>query len=344
MRPGRSHPLSHDKTRGHRLRRGALLLVVALAVSLAIPVALTGPDVFGRLGDVPAWVLGGAPALMLAAWCANALRVALLAHANGYRLLPDYAWLVSAGGDFGAALGPSGITGIAAYVFLLARTGMRSATATALFTVDKLLDQIVFAAALAASAILLALLASHVETWGLFEIAFGICLGFLILIVVMLFQYRRIIHALVCLAATLRIKAKYRRRFIRWSLAFRRSLASVTAMPRWRLALLVTSAMAYWTARFAILPLVALGLGVSIPWGYLIAVQILTMFAGQISFLPGGTLTVEVVFAALLLPWMDRASLGLMLLIWRGSVFYFTLVAGGAAFATAAFKRRTRLS
>lgn len=343
MRTSRLQQLIRSPARARRLRRGLILLALALAVSLAIPVALTGPDVFGRLGSVPAWVLGGAPALMLAGWCANALRVALLARANGYQLAPGYAWLVSAGGDFGAALGPGGITGIAAYVFLLARTGMRSSSATALFTVDKLLDQIIFAAALAASAILLALLASHVQTWGLFEIAFGICLGILILIVVMLFQYRRVIRALIFLAGIAHIKARYRRRFIRWSLAFRRSLASVTAMPRWQLALLVMSAVAYWTARFAILPLVALGLGVPVPWGYLIAVQILSMFAGQVSFLPGGTLTVEVVFAALLLPWMDRASLGLMLLIWRGSVFYFTLAAGGAAFAAAAFRRRTLL-
>src|SRR5690625_4521734 len=149
MRPGRLQRLRQNRPRDRRLHRALVLLALALAVSLAIPVALSGPDVFGRLGAVPAWVLGGAPALMLAGWCANTVRVTLLARANGYRLAPGYAWLVSAGGDFGAALGPGGITGIAAYVFLLARTGMRSATATALFTVDKLLDQVVFAAALA---------------------------------------------------------------------------------------------------------------------------------------------------------------------------------------------------
>ncbi|MGH8274729.1 MAG: lysylphosphatidylglycerol synthase transmembrane domain-containing protein, partial [Gammaproteobacteria bacterium] len=223
--------------------------------------------------------------------------------------------------------------------YLLARTGLGSAAATALYTVEKLLDQIVFAAALAASAIILALPAKGAHPWGLFEIAFGVCVGFLVFTVAMLLQYRRMIRACIWLATRLHIKARYRRRFIRWGLAFRNGLARVMAMPPTHIAVLVGAAVAYWTARFAILPLVALGLGAPVPWGYLIAVQILTMFAGQISFLPGGTLTVEVVFAALLLPWMDRANLGLMLLVWRGSVFYFTLIAGGMAFVAAVFKR-----
>ncbi len=324
-----------------RVRRGLVLLVAAIGVSIGVPVFLAGGDVFSRLGGVPAWVLGGAPALMLTAWCANGVRVSILARANGYRLTPGYAWLIGAGGDFGASLGPGGLTGIAAYAYLLARTGLGSAAATALYAVEKLLDQIIFGAALAASAIILALLAKGAEPWGLFEIAFGVCVGFLVLIVVMLFQYRRMIRAIAFLAARVHISARHRRRFIHWGIAFRNGVAKVTAMPRRHLVLLVLAAAAYWTARFAILPLVALGLGAPVPWGYLIAVQILTMFAGQVSFLPGGTLSVEVVFAALLLPWMDRASLGLMLLVWRGSVFYFTLVGGGAAFVAAVLKRRT---
>jgi uncharacterized protein (TIRG00374 family) len=341
MHAGRLYPLNRRRLAEPRVRRGLVLLVAAIGVSIGVPVFLAGGNVFARLGSVPAWVLGGAPALMLAAWCANAIRVIILARANGFRLTPGYAWLVGAGGDFGASLGPGAITGVAAYAYLLARTGLGSAAATALFAVEKLLDQIIFAAALAASAILLALLAKGAQPWTLFEIAFGICVGILISIVVMLLAYRRLIRAIAGLAATVRIKTRYRRRFIRWALAFRGGLAQVMAMPRAHLVLLGVAAAAYWTARFSILPLVALGLGAPVPWGYLIAVQILTMFAGQASFLPGGALTVEVVFAALLLPWMDRASLGLMLLVWRGSVFYFTLVAGGAAFVAAAFKRQT---
>ncbi|MGH8161250.1 MAG: lysylphosphatidylglycerol synthase transmembrane domain-containing protein [Gammaproteobacteria bacterium] len=335
------HALSRRGLAKPRVRRGLALLVAAIGVSIGVPVFLAGGNVFSRLGGVPAWVLGGAPALMLAAWCANGVRVSILADANGYRLMPSYAWLIGAGGDFGASLGPGGVTGIAAYAYLLARTGLGSATATALYAVEKLLDQIIFAAALTASAIILALLAKGTEPWALFEIAFGICIGFLILIVIMLLQYRRMIRALTWLATQLRVNEHHRRHFIRWGIAFRNGLTKATAMPRAHIALLVLAAAGYWTARFAILPLVALGLGAPVPWGYLIAVQILTMFAGQVSFLPGGTLTVEVVFAALLLPWMDRASLGLMLLVWRGSVFYFTLVGGGMAFVAAVLKRRT---
>ncbi len=326
------------------MRRGLLLLLVALGISIGAPVFFAGAGVFSRLGSVPAWVLGGAPALMLAAWFANALRVTILAHANGCRLTPGYAWLVAAGGDFGASLGPGGITGVAAYVFLLARTGLGSAPATALYALEKLLDQIIFAASLAASVVVLALIADRSHPWGLFGIGFAVCAGLFLVIVAMLLQYRRMVRLIVWMAARLHVKHGLRQRFIRWCMMFQHGLIRVARMPRRRIALLVLAAAAYWAARFAILPLIALGIGVPVPWGYLLAVQILTMFAGQLSVLPGGTLTVEAVFAALLLPWMDRPTLGLMLLLWRGGVFYFTLVAGGAAFFAAAARKRENIT
>lgn len=338
MHAGRLRGLIRQALANPRLRRGLVLLAVAIGVSIGAPVFFAGTGVFSRLGSVPGWVLGGAPALMLAAWFANAVRVAILVRANGRRLAPGYAWLVAAGGDFGASLGPGGITGVAAYVFLLARTGLGSATSTALYALDKLIDQIVFAAALVASAVVLALIVGRGHPWGLFGIGFTVCAGLFIVIVVMLVQYRRLIRVLTWTAARLRIRAELRQRFIRWCMTFQQGLVRVTTMPRRRIALLMLAAAAYWTARFAILPLVALGIGEPVPWGYLLAVQVITMFAGQLSFLPGGTLTVEAVFAALLLPWVDRPSLGLMLLLWRGGVFYFTLIGGGAAFFAAALR------
>ncbi len=328
-----------------RARRGSglALAVLGVGLSFAAPVVLSGFGVFARIGTLPVWVLAGAPALMLLGWIANAGRVQVLTRANNCRLTFGEACLVSAGGDFGAALGPGGLTGIAAYIFLLGRAGVRSAVATALFALERLLDQFVFAAALAASAVGLALVNQGNHPWRLFVISFGLCAGIVVVILAAIVEYRRLLRLAVWVIARLRFSALRRHQFIGWSLRFRRSLTEVARMPRPSIALLVSCAAAYWAARFAILPLVAVGMHAPIPWAYLLAVQVLALFAGQLSLLPGGTVTVEAVFAALLLPWLNRHDLGLMLLVWRGSVFYFTLAAGGAAFALAASRDRVTL-
>lgn len=324
-----------------RRRRGLLLAMLAIAVSAGAPVLIAGgASVFTRLGTLPLWVMVGAPALMLVGWIGNAGRVAILACANGRRLSFGHAWLIAAGGDFGAALGPGGVTGIAAYIFLLARSGLGSAAATALFALERLLDQLVFVAALAASAAALALGSQHAHPWRLFVAAFTLCAGIVLVILVALAQYRRLVRAGAWTLARLRLPVQRRWRFIRWSFLFRRGLARVAALPRAQLLLLALCAAGYWAARFAILPLIAAGMHAPVPWSYLLAVQVLALFAGQLSLLPGGTITVEAVFAALLLPWLSRPDLGLMLLLWRGSVFYFTLVAGGTSFALATARHR----
>lgn len=323
-----------------RRRRGMLLALLAIAVSIGAPVLIAGGgSVFTRLHTLPLWVLAGAPALMFAGWTANAGRVEILACANGRRLSLVHAWLIAAGGDFGAALGPGGVTGIAAYIFLLARSGLGSAAATALFALERLLDQLIFTAALAASAAALALGTQHSHPWRLFVAAFTLCAGIVLVIVMALAQYRRLVRAGAWTLSRLRLPSRRRWRFIRWSFLFRRGLAKVAALPRAQLMLLVLCAAGYWAARFAILPLIAAGMHAPVPWGYLLAVQVLALFAGQLSLLPGGTITVEAVFAALLLPWLTRPDLGLMLLVWRGSVFYFTLAAGGAGFVLATARR-----
>lgn len=317
--------------------------MIALIVSIVVPGIVGGSGVFARLVSTPLYVVICTPLLMLLAWVANAGRVVLLLHANGRRIGFLHAWLVAAGGDFGAALGPGGITGIGAYVFLLARAGLNSATATGLFALEKLLDQTVFAAALAASAVALALYGHGPRPWGLFEIGFSLTLGVLVVVLLLIFQYRRVVGWIVWPLARLRVGVRRRRRFMRWSLRFKNSILAVAAMPRRRLALLALCAAGYWAPRFAILPLIAMGVGAHVPWGYLLAVQVLTLFAGQLSLLPGGAITVEAVFAALLLPWVDRQTVGVMLLVWRAGIFYFTLAVGGAGFlAATAWNPRTR--
>ncbi|HEX5313436.1 MAG TPA: lysylphosphatidylglycerol synthase transmembrane domain-containing protein [Gammaproteobacteria bacterium] len=315
-----------------RRRRALLLVLLAVAASMTVVFIVGGPKVFSSLPSIPAWVLCTAPALMFLAWFANAGRVAILLHANGRRIGIVRAWLIAAGGDFGAALGPSNVTALAAYIFLLGRTGLDSARSSALFMLEKVLDQMMFAVALITSAVVLVLNGRGAGHWTLFEVGLGLSLGVLAFALLALVQFRRVVGSILWLLARLGLPRRQRRRIARWSFSFRRGVIAVASLPWRHLALLAFCAAMYWAPRFAILPLVAAGLHADVPWAYLLAVQVLTIFAGQFSLLPGGTITVEAISAALLLPWVDRHLVGLMLLLWRASVFYFTLLIGCAGF------------
>ncbi|APZ42942.1 lysylphosphatidylglycerol synthase transmembrane domain-containing protein [Acidihalobacter ferrooxydans] len=316
-------------------QRTVLGLGMALAASLGIPAWLGGSQVFLHIGRTAPWALVGAPVLMFLAWCVNGLRVRYLLAINRHSISYARAWLIAAGGDFGGALGPGLLTGIGAYVLLTTRAGLASFTAVALFTLEKLLDLSVFFATLVVSITLLAWLAPGHVPWYIPITAVALSTVLLTAIGLGAGCARTILRGSAGLMGHVGVSGKFRRRWLRWGLGFRRDVRRVMAQPPHRLAVLLTLAAGYWSCRFAILPLLAAGLGLSVPWPYLVLVQVLAVFAGQLSVLPGGAVSVEVLFALLLAPWIEREMLGTLLLLWRASVFYLTLVGGGVAFAGA---------
>lgn len=324
------------------LTRTLLLVVLALAASLGIPVWLGGGAIFAQIGRVAPGVLAGAPLLMLLAWSVNALRVQYLLGTNRCRIRYARAWLIAAGGDFGAALGPGLLTGVGTYVLLGTRIGLASHRAMALFTLEKLLDLLIFFATLMVSLGLLLWVAPRAVPWYLLGGATALCAALLAAIVLGLEGARWALRAVAEVMLRLGATRCSRRRWLRWGLAFRRDVRRVARQPPRQLLVLLGLAGGYWSCRFAILPLLAKGLGLPIPWPFLVLVQVLTLFAGQLSLLPGGALSVELVFTLLLAPWADGRMLGTLLLLWRASVFYLTLSGGGLACSLALGRRQTQ--
>lgn len=322
-----------------RILRGLALVLIALAVSVGLPLLYGGVDILARIPRLPPWLLVAAPGLMLCAWAFSGLRVRLLVQTHAPGLGLPRACLLALAAEFGGAIGPAGITGVASFAYLLRGVRVRSANAIALYAVDKLSDQIVFAAILLGS--FGALIASRVGGDPRALLAGG--LGFSLLAIgalaALLRYYRGLLRALMWALSGLSVGVRPRRRIVRWLLQFRGGLLLIARLPGRRLFELLLFAAGYWTARLSVLPVVVGALGESLPLSYLIAAQVLLIFAGQVSVLPGGTLSVEVAFAFLLAPWLDRQALALTLLLWRGAVFYFTLLAGGPALVFALAQR-----
>lgn len=324
-----------------RLVRRSLLALAALALSFALPVFYGGIGVLSRFTDLPDWLLVSAPALMLMAWGFNGARLSVLLRGHGQTIPGRHAYLVAIGSDFGAAAGPPSMAGLASFAFLLRRHHFQTATSTALFTIDKLIDQIFFATILLAGLGGFLLFQVQAVPWALMGVSTLVACGSVAAILMISRRATLALRALAGLLVLIRIGPTIRRRLIRWGLEFQRGIALLSRLSKRRLMLLYLLAAGYWACRFSILPLVAWALKAPVPWPWLLAVQVLVIYAGQLSILPGGTVSVEVTFAALMAPWLDRTSLAFLFLVWRGAIFYWTLVAGGPAFLLAATTSRS---
>jgi len=75
------------------------------------------------------------------------------------------------------------------------------------------------------------------------------------------------------------------------------------------------------------------GLGAHIAWTYSFLVQMLSLTVGQFTFLPGGSGGAELSAAALLTPYLGRATAAAGVLAWRFATFYWYLIAGAPVFA-----------
>jgi uncharacterized protein (TIRG00374 family) len=314
--------------------RSIRLSVVALVVSLAIPLMLGGtPQGLAQLGSVQPELLVMALSMVAIGWMFNAARLYLLTGNVDVHIPPWQALGVVISTEFAGAATPGGIGGPLTYLYLLHRRGLSSARAASLYAVDHIMDLAFFCSALPLALIIFAMdgRLSHPLWFAMATI--GPLAGGVIIVIAFMRYYRWLIRGIGKAARLLRISLKLRRRLVRWAIRFRKTVGLLSAMPRPRLTLLYVCCAGHWLLRYSVLPLLLFGLGQTVPWSYLFVIQGLLLFAGQLSLLPGGAGGVELGFAALLAAWLEPQTLGVALLLWRFVTFYWYLSFGGAVFA-----------
>ncbi len=315
-----------------RLRKRTLI-GLGLALGLLVPWLLGGHGVWRRLLDIAPERFALAVGFILAGWHCNAGRLRLLVGSTGRRVGQWRAFVINMATDFGYVASPGGAGGWLAWAWLLRRhAGLGTSRALALYAADRLLDLLFFAAALLTFGLAWAFATGGARLgWQvLLLLAAMAALGAGIWLLGRWFD--RLLRGLLWTLRLLRVSLPRRWRLARRLLEFHSGLAVVLRLPRRRRAALVGLCVLHWCLRYSVLYIMVRGLGHGLSWAYTFVVQLIALYAGQITLMPGGSGGAELVAGALLTPHLGRTDAAAAVLGWRLVTFYWYLAAGGLAF------------
>jgi uncharacterized protein (TIRG00374 family) len=320
-------------------RRYWTLVVVALGLGLGIPLAIGGMATLTQLGALPMTLWITILSMIVLAWNVNAGRLRLLLGGIARPMGQMQAFGTVVATEFAICATPAGTGGPVTLVVLLKRHGLSAAQGIALYAVDQLMDMLFFGTALAALGIYWLLVPAKVHAvWQLAPL--GALLGAGLIAVVLLTRFHRgALLVLLRVLRKLRVKRRRRRRIAHWVAEFRGGLTLVGGFGRTRLLAVYGLCVVHWLLRYSVLYVVVNGLGAHIPWTYSFLVQMLSLTVGQFTFLPGGSGGAELSAAALLTPYLGRATAAAGVLGWRFATFYWYLIAGAPVFAIQAGRR-----
>lgn len=314
------------------MRRAGLPLLLALLAGIAVPIIWSGGQLLTSLRALPWAALAAGLGLIAFSWCCNAGRLKLLAGGLGHPL----GWWRSLGTimatEFAICATPGGTGGPVVFTHLLARHGPGGAGALALYAFAQLTDMLVFAAALVVFAISLHDLSNRVVSGDQLWLMVPLVAGLLTLAVAALRHYRPVLRISGHALSKVGVSRRWQRRSTRWALQFRKGLTLLVGLPRWRLGIVLTLCVAHWAARYSVLFLLIWALGETIPWAYVYAIQMVSLAAGQLIPLPGGSGGVELAMSALLAPYLKPTIAASVVLGWRFATYHWYLLAGAPAF------------
>jgi uncharacterized protein (TIRG00374 family) len=310
----------------------ALLIALSVTISLAVALAYGGSESFSRIARLPLWPLAVGLLMIVCGWQLNALRLRLLLRGLGLHLRQHEAFPIVMATDFSYAATPAGAGGWLTGIYLLKRRGLNAAQATALCTLDQLLDLVFFITLLPLLAVLLFTAYDDAALYHQLALLAAVLCGGVALLALILWKYRRMLLFSGRLLRVLHVGRVRRVRLARAFTRFRHGIKLILALPRQRLLAVYALSALHWLLRYSVLYVLATGAGVQIPWATLILVQMLALTAGQISLLPGGSGTVELTFGVLMSRWLDPATTAAVLLEWRFIIYYWYLIAGAPFF------------
>jgi uncharacterized protein (TIRG00374 family) len=308
------------------------LVLVSLAVSLSLPLLYGGMASFGELAKLSPAVVVLLLGMVGGGWVFNAGRIRILARGLGVRLRAREALRTVISAEFAAVATPASTGGAATYIFLLSRRGLRLGEAAAIVAFDQLMDLIFFATVMPVA--LLLFLTGQGTAWAFSAPA--ILIGVLALGVILLLwlprHYRPVAIWLGRVIRRVPGLCRLRYRLARWLIQFRRSVTLLLRLGASRLLLVYLLCIGHWMLRYGVLPVLLYFMGYSGHWSYIFLAQALMFLVGHLSFLPGGAGGVELVFGALLRPYLDGGTMAAAILVWRFCTFYWYLLAGAPVF------------
>ncbi|WP_242495140.1 lysylphosphatidylglycerol synthase domain-containing protein [Salinicola tamaricis] len=189
--------------------------------------------------------------------------------------------------EFAICATPGGTGGPLTLLGLLARRGVRPAQSSAIFAVDQLTDLLFFLSGLVGVAAYVLIEAVDLQLGWLVGLPTTLLVSALAILWLTLSHYNRVMQVTGRWLEKLNVTPLALRPGAA-SAHFRNSLVETLRLPRWLLFAIFLLCCAHWLVRYSVLFLVVQGLGQHIDWAWTFLVQMVSMAAGQLSFLPGG--------------------------------------------------------
>ncbi|MGH8172489.1 MAG: lysylphosphatidylglycerol synthase transmembrane domain-containing protein [Rhodanobacteraceae bacterium] len=328
------------KTR--RLHR--LLLLVALAATVAIPFLLGGANTLSAAAHIPAAGYAGLLALIVTSWVARALKLHQLLHRLQTPASFRRAFGISLATDLAFAATPAGVGGYVASIYYLRQAGTSGSGAATITAMDQGIDLVFFALAVPLAA--LALAGSGLSQAMTLTALGGAALtsGFLI---ALWFGRRRVVSLLATpnawSARWPRVaKAQHSLRGFVASMAAH--VASIVeAGPRFLIRMLALTAL-QWLSRYAVLWLTLLLLGHAVSFALAFLLQVVVLHAALWTGIPAGGGGAELGLTATLAPWIAPGEMATALIVWRAATLYTSLLAGSVAIVLLARRSRRNIA
>lgn len=314
------------------MKARTLLIVLSIVVSLAVSLAYGGMEVFARIAQLPQWPLAAGLGMVVLSWLVNTARLRLLVRGLDLRLTYRETFPLVMATEFSIAATPVGTGGLLTLIYLLKRHGLPVAQATALYTIDQLLDLVFFFTLLPLLAVLLVSGYAPIHLQHQLALLAMVLMGGLACIALTVWNYRRMLLLAGRLLRALRIARTRRTQLARAFVHFRRGIRLILALPRQRLLAVYALCAAHWLLRYSVLFVLSTGAGAGFTWSTLILVQMLALTAGQISLLPGGSGAVELTFGLIMSHRLDATTTAVLLLEWRFILYYWSLIVGAPFF------------
>jgi len=309
-------------------RTGVLLIVLALAATLLVPIYFGGVAALRATLHLSAVGYLGLFALIFASWVARTLKLQLLLRRMGVEVGFLHMFEISLATDFGFLATPAGLGGYAASVYYTRRAGASISAAAALTAADQTLDLVFFGLALpvAGFAFFGSALPHRLVGAALTTCAALTALG----LAAWLLQRQ----------APPAAWQKLGSRWPRLQRAFDEFRAQAGTQARLLLGggpIFFGSAFGLtviqWLTRYGILWLVLVLLGCPVSFWLLLALQALVLHVAQWSGVPAGGGGAELGLTASLATWVPAATLATALLLWRMVTLYLALGVGAIAIA-----------
>lgn len=302
--------------------------VVGVALAVASPFLLGGSDVVDGLGNLSLYVVVALAAMATCSALAKGAKLYLLMRGLGQYSDFWHVFAISLATDFAFLASPAGAAGYAVNIALLRRAGASWSVATTVVGADQALDLVFFIVAVPL-AVFFALgpLAQVLPEFSLRAYLVALCVFLLALTV--LWHIRgalmSTVHRLIANTRWLRTRQTHLQQFLH---DMRMQLLALAQGDRRRSGAILLLTAIQWLLRYGALWFALLSLGHRLPFGFILVLQSVVLHLAQWTGIPAGGGSADLGLAAALAPWVTKAVMATVLLLWRFATLYFPLLIG----------------